>query len=92
VATGLGALLGVAPAIAPIPLGVFAVTMAISRIVSLSSILASVSAPLAVLAFRYPPPIIWAAVAMALLIVLRHRENIARLLAGTERRFESKKA
>ncbi|HSD11634.1 MAG TPA: glycerol-3-phosphate 1-O-acyltransferase PlsY [Candidatus Binatia bacterium] len=92
VATGLGVLLGLAPAIVPIPLGVFVVTMALSRIVSLSSIFASLSAPLGVLAFGYPPPITWAAAAMALLILLRHRENIARLLVGTERRFESKKA
>ncbi len=92
VATGVGVLLGLAPAIAPIPLCVFALTMAFSRIVSLSSILASLSAPIVVWAFRYPPPFAWAAAAIGLLIVIRHRENIARLVAGTERRFESRKA
>lgn len=91
VATGVGVLLGLAPAIVPIPLGVFVVTMGLSRIVSLSSILASLSAPLIVFVFRYPPPIAWAALVIALLIVLRHRENIIRLMAGTERRFESRK-
>jgi acyl phosphate:glycerol-3-phosphate acyltransferase len=92
VATGVGVLLALAPAIAPIPLGVFVLTMALSRIVSLSSILASLSAPLVVLAFRYPPAIAWAAAAISLLIVMRHHENIMRLMAGTEPRFESKKA
>jgi acyl phosphate:glycerol-3-phosphate acyltransferase len=92
VATGAGVLLGLAPAIAPIPLGVFALTMALSRIVSLSSILASLSAPLVVWACRYPPPFVWATAAIGLLIVIRHHENITRLMAGTERRLESKKA
>jgi glycerol-3-phosphate acyltransferase PlsY len=92
VATAVGVLLGLAPAIVPIPLGVFVLTIALSRIVSLSSILASLSAPLVVLVFRYPPAVVWAAAAMALLIVLRHRENIERLMAGTEQRFESKEA
>jgi glycerol-3-phosphate acyltransferase PlsY len=92
VATGVGVLLGLSPAIVPIPLGVFALTIALSRIVSLSSILASLSAPIVVLVFRYPPAVVWAATAMAFLIVLRHRENIGRLMAGTEQRFESKEA
>jgi glycerol-3-phosphate acyltransferase PlsY len=92
VATGLGVLLGLAPAIVPIPLGIFAATMALSRFVSLGSILASISVPLVVLAFGYPRATVWAAAAMALLIVLRHRENISRLTTGTERRFQSKKA
>jgi glycerol-3-phosphate acyltransferase PlsY len=91
VATGLGALLGVAPAAVLIPLGVFTATVALSRIVSLGSILAALSAPLAVAVLGYPPPTARAATAMGLLIVLRHHENITRLLAGKEQRFESKK-
>jgi len=92
VATGVGALLGLAPASLPIPLVIFAATIAVTRIVSLASILAVLLAPLAVFFFRYPPPATAAAIAMALLILYRHRENMSRLLAGTERRFESKKA
>jgi glycerol-3-phosphate acyltransferase PlsY len=91
VATGVGVLLGLAPASLPIPLVIFAATMAATRIVSLSSILAMLSAPLAVLLFRYPQTTAAAAVAMTLLILYRHHENISRLIAGTERRFESRK-
>ncbi len=91
VATGVGVLLGMAPAIVPIPITVFVVTMASSKIVSLSSILATLSAAVAVATFGYPSATALAAFAMAGLIVLRHRENISRLLAGTEPRFESKK-
>jgi glycerol-3-phosphate acyltransferase PlsY len=91
VATGVGVLLGLAPASLPIPLVIFVATIAATRIVSLASILAVLSATLAVLWFRYPLPTILAALAMAALIVYRHHDNISRLLAGTERRFESKK-
>ena len=65
--------------------------MAITRMVSLSSILAVLSAPFAVFLFHYPPAIAAAALTMAVLIIYRHHENISRLLAGTERRFESRK-
>lgn len=91
VATGFGALLGLAPAAIVLPLAVFVVTMAASRIVSLSSMLAALSVPIALAALRYPASLAWAATAMTALILLRHRENISRLLAGTEKRFESKK-
>lgn len=91
VATGFGVLLGLAPAVAPIPLAVFIATMALTRIVSLSSLVAASSAPVALLVFGYPAVTTAAAFAIALLIVLRHRENIERLAAGTEARFESKR-
>jgi glycerol-3-phosphate acyltransferase PlsY len=91
VATGVGVMLGLAPAIVPIPLTVFGITMALSKIVSLSSILAAVSAAIAVVLFGYPSATELAAVVIAGLILVRHRENISRLLAGTEQRFESRK-
>jgi glycerol-3-phosphate acyltransferase PlsY len=92
VATGVGVLLGLAPASVPLPLAIFIATMAATRIVSLSSILAVLSAPLAVWLWGYSSSVVAAAVAMAIVIVYRHQENISRLLAGTEHRFESKKA
>ncbi len=91
VATGVGVLIGLAPATAPIPVAVFALAMGISKIVSFSSILAALSAPVAIALCGYPSATSVAAFVMAGLIVLRHRENISRLLAGTEPRFESKK-
>jgi glycerol-3-phosphate acyltransferase PlsY len=91
VATGAGVMLGLAPAIVPIPLAVFAITMALSKIVSLSSILAAVSGAIAVVLFGYPSATDFAAAVIAGLIIFRHRENISRLAAGTEQPFESKK-
>ena len=91
VATGVGVMLGLAPAIVPIPLAVFGIAMALSKIVSLSSILATVSAAIVVVLFGYPFSTELAAATIAGLIIFRHRENISRLLAGSEPRFESRK-
>ena len=52
VATGVGVMLGLAPAIAPIPLALFGSPSRLSKIVSLSSIVATVSAAIASRAVR----------------------------------------
>lgn len=91
VATGAGVLLGLAPAIAPIPLALFIGTFAISRIVSLASIVAAVSAPIALFLGGRSLPVTLAALAISVLIVWRHQENLSRLLAGTEPKFTSRK-
>jgi acyl phosphate:glycerol-3-phosphate acyltransferase len=91
VATGIGALVALAPGGALIPLAVFAAAFAASRIVSASSVLASASVPVALVLLGHPTATCVAASSMALLIISRHHENIARLLAGTEPRFESKR-
>ena len=89
VSTALGAMLGLAPAVTLGPLAVFAVAFAASRRVSLASILAAVSAPLTASWLGYPRPTTATIAAIAALIVARHRDNVARLLAGTEPRFET---
>ena len=91
VATGVGVLLGLAPSIAPIPLLVFAAAFALSKIVSLASILAALSAPIALVVLGASVPVATAASLIAVLIVFRHQENISRLLAGTEPRFATRK-
>jgi glycerol-3-phosphate acyltransferase PlsY len=60
--------------------------------VSLSSILAAAVFPLLVHLTRPgATATLWASVALAGLIVFSHRGNIARLLAGTENRFRTRK-
>jgi glycerol-3-phosphate acyltransferase PlsY len=88
VATGGGAMLGLAPSAGLIALLVFAVTVALTRFVSLGSILAALALPAAVwLTARDVPGLLWVAVALSALVVARHRTNLARLLRGTEPRF-----
>lgn len=92
VATGAGMLLGLIPVAVGAALAVFAATMALTRWVSLGSILASLTLPVALgvqqaLGARVAPPL-WAfALVVPFFIVWTHRENVRRLLAGTEPRL-----
>lgn len=87
VATGFGAFLALAPwATAPAAL-VWLVVTASFRFVSLASIMACLCLPLGVLVLGYGWPATGAAVTAAAIIIWRHRENIRRLLAGSERRL-----
>ena len=91
---GVATLLGLALALAwPIGL-VFAVAWLaaalISRISSLGGMVGAVSAPVAALMLGYPVYALGLA-GLAVVVLWRHRENIARLRAGTEPRIGGKK-
>jgi glycerol-3-phosphate acyltransferase PlsY len=87
VATGLGAFLALIPwAVGPVALIWLGVT-ALSRYVSMASMIACLCLPVAALLLGYPRHAVVAAAIAALIIVWRHRENIARLVGGTERRL-----
>ncbi len=93
VATGFGVFLVAAPWGALGAISVFFVVLALSRYVSLASILGSASFPLlAWFLVRGVRPAFYTAVeaTVALLIILKHYQNIRRLLAGTESRFGAK--
>jgi len=93
VATGVGAFLGLAPAAIGISLILFIVVVAVSRHVSLGSILAAAAFPF--FAYFISGHSGGALILMglsSLLIILKHHENIRRLLAGTENKFGSKKS
>lgn len=86
-ATGLGVLLAMSWQVG---LGVaitFGATLAVSRIVSLSSIAAAGAAVALMVIFREPAAFLLMAVVGAAYIVSRHTANIQRLLVGTEPRI-----
>lgn len=84
VATSIGVLLVMNPLLALGTLGAFGLTIAISRIVSLSSIVGAIALNiLAIFVDGSLPYIIFAALAGGY-VVYRHRSNIQRLLAGEE--------
>ena len=87
VATALGVLLALAPMATLVLVAVFGVVVFFSRIASVSSIAAAVAAPITLWSFSYSPTIVAMSVFLAIMIILRHRGNIRRLLAGTEPRF-----
>jgi glycerol-3-phosphate acyltransferase PlsY len=59
----------------------------IGRYVSLASILGAVALPLAAWLLGATKPLVVLAVAVAAFVIIMHRSNIRRLLAGTESRF-----
>ena len=86
-ATGLGAFLWLVPwATLPAAL-VWIVIAATFRYVSLASVMAAGCVPLGALALGYPGPSVLACLVAAGIVVARHRDNIARLTAGTEHRL-----
>lgn len=87
VATGAGAFAVMAPVATLIALAVFAVIVGITRIVGLGSVLAALTLPVAAHLLGAGRAITLAAGAVALLVVARHRANLARLLRGTEHRL-----
>jgi glycerol-3-phosphate acyltransferase PlsY len=94
VATGFGVFLVAAPWAALAAISVFAIVLLLSRYVSLASILGAASFPVfAWFMVTGPRPPFYVAVqcAVALLIIVKHHQNIRRLLAGTETRFGAKK-
>jgi glycerol-3-phosphate acyltransferase PlsY len=87
VATGAGAFLPIAPLPTLGALASFAVVAAATRYASLGSLFGCAALGLLAFVLRAPLPIPWAATAAALLIAWKHRENVRRLAAGTERRM-----
>lgn len=88
VATSAGALFVLTPLAALIELGIFALIVATTRIVSLGSVVIAVVYPLLVL-WLYPgdTPILTTITCLAALVLWRHRSNIVRILRGEERKI-----
>jgi glycerol-3-phosphate acyltransferase PlsY len=87
VAAACGAFSVLAPAALPPAAMLFVVTVWATKYVSLGSIVASIALPPLAYSLGSAPPVVIAAVATTTLIVFRHRSNLARLLARTERRL-----
>jgi glycerol-3-phosphate acyltransferase PlsY len=92
VATALGVFALLFPKAVLIGLAVFIVVVAISRYVSLGSVLGAIAFPIAAYFLKLTDAVTLAlASAVAVLVVLKHHQNIRRLLAGTENRLSTKK-
>ena len=94
VSTGFGVFLAAAPWAALAAITVFALVLATSRYVSLASVLGAAAFPIfACFLVNGQKPAFFIAVQaiVAALIILRHHQNIRRLLKGTESRFGARK-
>ncbi len=73
-----------------VAIGLFIITVAITRFVSLGSILGAVSFPITMHLFYHNIAYTCVAIALASAVVYLHRANVKRLLAGTESKFKFK--
>jgi len=85
-AVGLGILLAIAPDVFIITAILVITIIAITRYVSLASIIGPIFAVALMLLFKKPTPYILATVAVSALMIYKHIPNIKRLMAGTERK------
>jgi acyl phosphate:glycerol-3-phosphate acyltransferase len=90
VATGVGVLLAMSWQVGLATMVVFGITIAISRIVSISSIAGAISVTIWMLLFDRPLPSIMFAIVGGIYVVWRHSTNIQRIMAGTEPKLGQK--
>jgi acyl phosphate:glycerol-3-phosphate acyltransferase len=93
VATALGVFCVLFPAAILVALAIFILIVAITRYVSLGSILGAIAFPAAAYFLQSTDAMsLVLASSVSLIVILKHHQNIGRLLSGTESRFGAAKA
>lgn len=87
VATSGGVFLAVAPWAALVAIAVWGLAVAMTRIVSVASIMAALVVPLVVWTTQGVGAVFWLSVGLMVFVIYAHRTNIKRLLRGEEHRF-----
>jgi glycerol-3-phosphate acyltransferase PlsY len=88
IATSAGGLLWLMPKSLSVVAVAWLTVFAISRYVSLASVVASVVLPIGTAYFYGLGNLFWFSCALSVLAIIRHRSNVERLLKGTEHRWE----
>lgn len=88
VATALGLLIFMMPKVAVASFGIWLMCVLLTRYVSLGSIMAAIFTPPLAWYLGYPSAYVIFSVVAAFFVVLRHKENIHRLLTGTESKIK----
>ena len=87
VAASAGVFAMLAPYATAIAAVVFVATIVVTRFISAGSIAGALALAVAAAVGNAPAPVVVGAVLAAILVVFRHRDNVSRLIAGTERRI-----
>lgn len=90
VATTAGVLFALAPVVGLLLFIVWVITLAISKYISLSSMMAAIALPLLFYLLGFPNTYLGLSIIVSFFVIYRHRPNIHRLLAGTEYKFGEK--
>ena len=87
VATAGGLFLGLSPALGGLVTLVWLAVAAISRLSSLAAIMAAAAAPMLAAWWLGMGPVVWALVSISVILIVRHRTNIGKIMAGTENKI-----
>lgn len=88
VATGLGVILILMPKVTGIVFSVWAIIVFFTHYVSLGSVIAAALVPVFAWYFSYPWQYFYFSIVAALFIIIRHKDNIKRLLNGNENKIK----
>ena len=91
-ATGGGATFALAPLVAIVCVGIWLAVFLATRFASVATIATAVALGVLVVALDYSWPVVVFGVAGAIAVIALHHQNIRRLFAGTEHRFELRRA
>ena len=87
-ATAGGATFALAPLVAGLCVAIWLAVFALTRFASVATIVTAVVLGVLVIVLDYPWPIVLFGIAGAIAVIAMHHQNIRRLAAGTEHRFE----
>ena len=87
VATSVGCLACLMPQVAVCLIIVWSICFAATRTVSIASCIAAIAAPILASTFLYPKQLIYFCAAATIFVLVRHKENIRRIIAGEELHF-----
>jgi len=90
VATTIGTFLVLTPKALFPSLAVFVLAVYITNYVSVGSLLTTAILPLFIYLFRYPSEYVYCGILLAILIWIKHKDNIKRLLKGEEKTWKKK--
>ena len=86
-ATALGIYLPITPLAVLVNIFFFASAVAISRMVSVGSLIAALAMPLLIWIGKYPLPYVLMSICVGIIVFYRHKENIKRLIEGKENKL-----
>ena len=87
VATGAGVVIGLMPLVSLVLVAVWVLIVATTRYVSLASVVGAVACPPLAALFGYTWPTVAFATIISVAVLIRHWQNVKRLMAGTESRI-----
>jgi glycerol-3-phosphate acyltransferase PlsY len=89
VATGLGVILFLMPKVTVLVFTVWSVIVFLTKYVSLASVVAAFFVPVLAWYFEYPSSFCFFSILAAAFVIIRHKENIVRLLHGNESKIKA---